>query len=442
MSMALLEIAKLATVSSLTTAACYLYQGHFMKTSAPAPGVARVVLGGTISAAKGAVSVPYVKEALISVASIAAVVAVMRVRRVRKCVEDSVWGLKERMGVKLREQASTSAREIIPESIRADSSETAAAMPKVQVKIGQKRDGVFIVYGSAVRIADAMVVPEHVLVAAKDEDDCVYAKGSQGSIRISVKGFDIIETDLSARSLTPEEFSKIGMPQVRLAENLPLSGEFVSVCGVSDAGTVGKLVHDRTTFGKVCYSGTTMPGYSGAPYMKGGSVIGIHCWGGKTNGGYSASYVKVLVKRMAKQTYETSEGWLLEQFAKNIIPREDIRFDPGNDEAWLRHNGSYHIVTGTAFRKAKGLDYIGWDDADSMRIDEAFRHSGESKSLKNPGASGDVNQPGVLDQAAIKALMFQLTSYMKKQAKLTKDTPVSSQPGTSTTGLLSVPKQN
>lgn len=441
MSLALLEMAKMATVSGLTTAAWFLYKEVGIRTPAPAPVVVKATLGGVAAAAKGAIRVPYVKEVIISAASIATVLAVMRVRRVRRCVEDSVLGLKERVGLKMREVPSVRAKEIVPESIRAESSEDVAAMPKVQVKIGHVKDGVFVVFGSAVRIADAMVVPEHVLMAAKDPEDFIYAKGSQGALRINVNGFETIETDLAAKHLTPEEFSKIGMPQARLAENLPIHGEFVSVCGVSGNGTVGKLIHDRTTFGKVCYSGTTMPGYSGSPYMKGNSVIGMHCWGGKINGGYSASYVKVLVKRLAKQTFESSESWLLEQFAKNVIPKKDIRFDPGNDEAWLRHNGAYHIVSGDIFRKAKGLDYIGWDDADSMVVNESVRHSGESRFLKSPGASGDVNQPGALDHAAIKALMTQLTSYMKKQAK-NRDSPVSLQPGTSTAGLLSEPRQN
>lgn len=411
-------------------------------SSVPAPTITERALGGVREMICGASSIPYLTEGGVLLLGATATAILWKNRKVRACVEDSVLGLKERMGFKLQEKPSPRINHIISESIRTDSSENDAIAPKVQVKVGSIKDGVFVVYGSAVRICDAVVVPAHVITSASDADGNVWFKGSQGSLKIHVDGFNCIETDLYARSLGPEEFSRIGMPQVKLAECLPPTGEFISIVGVQSKGTVGKLVHDNSVFGKVVYSGTTMPGYSGAPYMKGNAVVGIHCWGGKVNGGYSASYVKVLIQRMLKQVCEASEDWLADKFARNSIKKTDIRFEPGNDEAWIRYNGQYHIVSGDVFRKARGFDYLGYDDSDSMRVEEALMNSGESKSLKNPGASGDVTQSGDIEQLVTNSLTKMLEKFTHKQLRDLKNSVALSKAEPNTNGLLSEPKRN
>lgn len=446
MSKVLIEVVKAVTTGSLTLGGVLSVQayksGRLLMSSAPAPGVADRLIGGLVSVAKGASTVPYAREATVLAACAAGVWGAYRLRKIRAVVEDGVLGLKERMGFKMKEMPSDRARDIISESLREQSSERSTVMPKIQVKVGTVKDGVFVVYGSAVRIWDAVVMPAHVLSAAKDDEGDVWLKGSQGCMRFNVKGFVDIETDLVAKILALEDFSRIGMAQVNLYECIPATGEFVSICGVRGEGTVGKLMHDQTAFGKVTYSGTTMPGYSGAPYMKGSAVVGIHCWGGKVNGGYSASFVKVLIQRMMKQSCESSEDWLMDKFNKKSVRKADIRFEPGNDEAWIRYNGQYHIVSGDVFRKAKGFDYLGYDDGDSMRVEESLLHSGESKSLESPGASGDVSQPGEVDLYQIKSLTKQLSKLTNKHLQQLKSTPGSSSAEVSTVGLLSQQKPN
>nr|UGO57585.1 MAG: hypothetical protein 1 [Riboviria sp.] len=410
---------------------------------APAPVPQGLVsnLGGLVTGClKGIGSVPYVKEAAYATGLILTVFVARRSRKVREAVDDGVWRLKERIGMKMIEKPSGKVNSIIPESIRDNSHELETAMPKIQVKVGKVVDGEFVVFGSAVRIADAIVVPAHVIISASDDNGNVWLKGSQSVIRFSSESFELIETDLMARNTQSEEFSRIGMPHVRLAECLGEKGEFVSVCGIAGKGTVGRLKHDPTSFGKVMYSGTTMPGYSGAPYTIGNAVSGIHCWGGKINGGYSASYVKVLVQKQLGRVDET-EIWLMEKFQKKCFKKADIKFNPGNDEAWIRYEGKYHLVSGETFRKARGFDYLeDFENHDSTRVGESVI-SGESNSLTLPGASGNVSDPGQLELLAIKQLTRQLQQLMEKQKKNLKPSaePLKLEPSTS--GLLSEQKR-
>nr|UJG28014.1 VP1 [Ulaatai Melophagus solemo-like virus] len=364
-------------------------------------------------------------------------------RRVKQSCDGYVVQLKEKLGIKVKEIPSkTVTKPVYGESFRHNSPEQATFRPKCQVLVGRVSNGDFMVFGSAIRIWDSLVTPTHVVMDASDGDDFVWVKGSQGVISINVNDFIELDTDIAMVNLTATQFSKIGCPQASINEAIPNSGEFVSICGVQGKGTVGKLVHDHTTFGKVCYSGTTMPGYSGSPYMKGTMVVGVHCWGGQVNGGYSASYIKTLIMSINRCRYEATEDWLLKVFSSGKMSKSDVYLVGGNDEARIRYNGQYHVIDGDVFRKAKGMDFLddSYNDNESTRVINESA-SGESLSLNQPGDLGNVSQPGVLESLVREMLTKELSSLTTSKFRTLRKRTSSNEPTTSA-GLLSQEKRN
>lgn len=379
-----------------------------------------IVVGGTITAATGTF-------------------LYMRRKKIKTSCSEYVTQLKEKIGIEITTVPNEKMQRYVGESLRAGSMELKTNRPKCQILVGNIENGNFVIYGSAVRIWNSVVVPTHVVDSA-DLDGKLWMKGAQGCLSLTTADFYRLDTDISGIDLTDNQLSQIGAPQANLYETISDKGEFVSVAGVQGMGTVGNLRHDSTAFGKVCYLSTTMPGYSGAPYMKGDRVAGIHGWGGATNGGYSASYIKARLDGHHKRRLESSEDFLMKIFKSKTFRSGDINMLHG-DEVYVRYNGQYHLVDGDTFRKARGLEYIDgtYDDAESMEP-ESLRHSGESNSLTMPGASGNSNQPGDLESLVSKALINELQSLSKKQFRDLKQNSASN-PLPSTSGLLSTPKQ-
>lgn len=437
------RLAIATNVGTLIGASAVLGYNKFMDLRGSVSEVPNTILGGIVEVAKETVS-QNGKWVALAGGVLTAGAAYYTSRKIRGCVKDRVMQLKEKVGLQLREQVSPRMNQVVTESLRDNSQEISQTTPKIQIKVGKVVRGSLEVYGSAIRILDCLVMPSHVLTDATDTDNCVVVKGSQGTLRLNAEDFIMLETDLVMRVCSPSEFSRIGMPVVSLYENISARGELVSIVGVQKKGTVGTLQHDPTAFGKVCYLGSTTNGYSGAPYMKGTQVAGVHCWGGRVNGGYSASFIKVLIHRALKHTPESSEDWLQKVFKGKKLDRHSVHFNAGNDEAIIRYNGQYHLIDGDTFRKSRGFDFIDgtYGDEDSQRVEESLRHSGESKSLMQPGASGNSNEPGQWELLVTNLVTKTLSQLTNGQVKRARASAQSSNSQASTSGLHSVQQQN
>lgn len=334
---------------------------------------------------------------------------------------------------------------VVLESLREGSQEMPKIRPKVQAVVGRVNGGVFELHGSAVRINEYLVVPAHVVSSALDDERKIFVKGLQGVLSIGVEDFIQLDTDLMAVKLTEVQFSRIGIAICNICESIPERGEWVDIVGVLDKGTVGKLTHDATCFGKAMYYGTTAAGYSGAPYMKGNQVVGIHCWGGRVNGGYSASFVKMLLNSLESRLYEDSADFVRNVKKSGRVKRSDVKHIHGYDEVQIRYNGQYHRVTREAWFAATGADMdfpVGWDDGDSV-VPESLMNQGESRNLGNPGASSSSGQPGNAQSSADTALIRRFKGLTKKQQRdLLKLVNSSSDQSKVTSGLLSQEKRN
>lgn len=233
---------------------------------------------------------------------------------------------------------------LMPESARDGSAETAHLPPKHQGILGSLLDDGFRAAGACHRFQVGMdnflVVPDHVVAHAATYGKMVAVRGKNDT-----KEFDSTQdrvevcTDVVAYKLSDSFFSSIGLPVTSL-RGLD-RGQLVQVVGVLGQGTQGFLRHAAQSFGYMEYDGTTKPGYSGAGYYSGNGLMGIHLMGGDKNLGVSASYVYTLLKSALRVRDEATEDWL----KKLKEDGDDYRVDhTGEDEVRIFTRGLYHTV--------------------------------------------------------------------------------------------------
>nr|QXV86557.1 hypothetical protein [Solemoviridae sp.] len=100
-------------------------------------------------------------------------------------------------------------------------------------------------------------------------------------------------------------------------------------------------------FGFVQYDGSTLHGFSGAPYTNGQKVMGIHIQGGSAgNFGYSASF---LVSKMRRISRPESSEWEAFERALSQASQDEVSWDRGLDETEIRVGGRYFLFDNEEF---------------------------------------------------------------------------------------------
>lgn len=249
----------------------------------------------------------------------------------------------------------------ISESRRSNSEEEPMTPPKFQAKIGVFRDGRFVVIGCAVRLKhNVLVSPDHVIAEEPEEK---FVMGHLPDKYVSLKGKElhVIATDLVALVMTENELSLLGLKEAKIG--YVSRKTYCQIVGPIGKGTQGDLELDEV-FGRVVYSATTVPGYSGAAYVSGSALMGIHQSGGKVNGGYAASYIWCLVReQILRQEPEGSEDWLMSQFDSG----RELRWEANPTEpsmVRIQVNGEFSNVQRSSMKKSFGAD---WDDQRVIR---------------------------------------------------------------------------
>lgn len=315
--------------------------------------------------------------------------------------------------------------EYIPESAIPGSHEMPLTRPSCQCGIMvENENGDHVLVGNAVRFPfNYLVGPDHVL----NDNDVKIARGRQGYISLAGKERIPITTDLVAIKLQQEEFSRIGLSAsvVKCIENKTATASVVSYHG---RGTVSLVSLNNHLFGHVTYSGTTQPGYSGAAYTVGNTVVGVHVYGGRTNGGINASYIYAVLNRLETAKNEDSAEWLAHLFRDH---GEITYQEHGLDEVMIHRNGRFDLVNRSSVIKAFGPDYANssgklrkikrreYDDVIMPEIVDFQPEScsGESHHLKNSGASSVLGKPRNSENNEHLQLMSELNKLSVKQAR-------------------------
>lgn len=239
-----------------------------------------------------------------------------------------------------------------------------AQMPSFQCEVYGVVGSKTYPLGQAFLVKEGLMTAYHVLY---DVDSVVLKKG-EAEIQVEKEDFELKDSDLAILNFPQQYAQKLGMTQAKLhsfalTEKGGLTAQIVAF-GQRSFG----FLNSYDQFGYAKYSGSTIKGFSGAPYYLNKTVYGMHLGGNIDNLGYDSSFI-VSILRPSKTIVRSQEGsddWLIEQAERSTdFQYEQSPFNP--DEIRVRINGKYHMVDPEVFHvlrdrvHAKGRKYVDMD---------------------------------------------------------------------------------
>lgn len=224
--------------------------------------------------------------------------------------------------------------------------EYAATKPLFQVEIWIRTDGLFMKTGQGFNTKFGLITALHVVEEAVE----IKLVSERGELIVDASRFKQVEGDVGLLRLTANETATLGVEQAKLASHQlnKKAGLFVKVQAFGQQ-TMGMLSPDDDAFGFCDYNGSTVKGFSGAPYYLGKAVYGMHVGGTTKNFGYEAAYIYMLVSR----GQESTEDYLISEIQKDV----DYHWQPSPynpDEIRMRVNGKFYLVDQDEFDKIVG----------------------------------------------------------------------------------------
>lgn len=308
------------------------------------------------------------------------------------------WRPPAKMDVSLANVTNHGSR---AESRYAGSAETNMSMADGQVAVGHYGDNQFRVSGSGWRLdlgpTECLITPCHVW------EEVLARAGDRVTLRgktrdLEVKDSDVVRqeifTDVLLIQLPPNTFARLGVSKASIVSIDKKAS--AKIAGPVGMGTMGYLSLSDRAFGMTHYEGTTLPGYSGAPYTVAGKIAAMHLRGSDTqngpNIGVSAQIIYVTAKKVLNLNLEDSEEWLIDQVTKR---KRRIFID----NSW-NHPDSYRVRIGNQFaiidREVMGQalgesldEYVDFIDFDPTGPKE----STGSGNLMTPGALPSLAEP-------------------------------------------------
>lgn len=212
-----------------------------------------------------------------------------------------------------------------------------SSLSPVAVAIGtEEKPGNVILRGCGWRYKHWLITAEHVLAG---RDTVVLCTKTKGPVEVQTTGRLALDTDAVAIPLTNAIWSTLGIASAKIAPQR--KNTYVSISGTNSQGSCGCL-KTYPVFGMLEYTGSTVGGFSGAPYMAANQVAAMHLAGGGSNLeniGYDASYLVALLPKEE----ETAE-WI-EFLVKKEKPVRALKSKVNSDEWIVEVDGKFHYLT-------------------------------------------------------------------------------------------------
>lgn len=253
--------------------------------------------------------------------------------------------------------------DFIPEAMVAGSALTDMAEPSAQVSILQDERHI----GHAVRMGSWLVLPHHVYKRA------TRMTLKKGTVRVEVGSlpFQWLADDLVAVKMI-NQMSPLGLKSAKIG-----FGDITSVVSRSRGSTGTVTPHNR--MGYLSYSGSTLPGYSGAALMAGRRLRGIHLGNMALdkNLAIDAQLVKILLENelfMDEEDVEEQVGVDVEDSGDWIDVTDEVKFSRSARAAGkrLRRNAAGRF-------EVTGLDELA---AKKKILDEEYQQAFEEELEK------------------------------------------------------------
>lgn len=232
-----------------------------------------------------------------------------------------------------------------PESMKPGSNfELNARLPPFQVEIYGSTGDKFYPLGQGCNTAHGIITAAHVIY---DVDRVAISRnGTQVVVRRD--DFEFKDGDLATYKITQQQESQLGLSRAKLSQQSILGTTGLMAQVVAFGNRSFGFLSSYPQFGFCVYGGSTIKGFSGAPYYMNNTIFGIHIGGNGDNLGYESGYIHSILNpsRTVVAHAESSEDWLIEQAQRtNDFHYERSPYDP--DEYRVRLNGRYHIVDGS-----------------------------------------------------------------------------------------------
>lgn len=243
---------------------------------------------------------------------------------------------------KLRSGPRILAKPNVQESRVEGSVESPQMLPSCQVYLGyQSKCGAIELIGSGMRIEAAG--RDWLLTAAHNlafEDDLYIIRGANFMKVGRTSSAIQIGTDAAILEVPTGTWTRLGIQRAKFSP-MPMKGKvYVNIVGLQGKGTTGALVAEPELLGVVTYDATTAGGYSGAPYVSGSNVYGMHTMGGRRNGGYSALYIYNLVNIAINNKPEAYDR----AFFNKLFRQKRSAATRGYSDYLVQYVGDYAIV--------------------------------------------------------------------------------------------------
>lgn len=245
--------------------------------------------------------------------------------------------------------------------------EMVRTLPSFQAAVMGSLDGI-----SYHMIGQCFWVDEGLVSAAHVVDDfpylCIY-RDDDHKVNISSDRFIIGDGDYAVCRDPTDIVQKLGLSKAKFSRLAVSKDSGVSVHVVAFQRRSIGFLQTHPQFGYVTYTGSTIKGFSGAPYYFGRMIFGMHLGSGSTNIGYDAAFLRAelqlsrVIKKDMKIEQEDSAEWLLEQF--EIYGNDGISWELSpysGDEYRVKVANMYHIISAEVMDdvlEKRGLKVLG-----------------------------------------------------------------------------------
>lgn len=228
--------------------------------------------------------------------------------------------------------------------------------------------GPFVYAGQAFRVDDKIYTAWHVISSA--EEVKLHTPRSDKFHLVPKESFSVVHGDIAVADLDVNTLSKLGLSSAKFSQ-ASISGinqisAFVEIHAMNKKSMGLLTPHD--SFSYVTYSGSTIGGFSGAPYLVNKTVYGMHIGHQSVNLGYDGAFLSLLhdaaMVNGKRIVNESTVDFLFDAFKKR--GKKSFKFsrspyDP--DEYFVRLDGKYYQVSEDDIHRMQGLvfdDQFGW----------------------------------------------------------------------------------
>lgn len=325
---------------------------------------------------------------------------------------------------KLKEAQISFLPETIPERVMAGSAFINAEQPPGQAEIFVDMNGTGLSRnGQCFRVDDYLLTAMHVLTGA----ETVHVKTKHATVKVGLDKILDLTNDVAALKLDQADMAKLGLKKLKLNDTLIDQRTYANVHGLGRQSG-GHIWRSKEASGEVLYGGSTLAGFSGAPYMFGpGLVVGMHIAGGTNNIGIAAPYLDWYLKRKTTVKQEDSPDWIIDQAVKHMASIEPTS-TPGEYLVEI-NNRIYDIDEGQRERIAAGKRKLNYRRPESL---EQVLPPSELGPENLKGAPASAGAPGEPSKARV-VVLKQRSTTQPEQASTSKESETSTTDGHSLT---------